>query len=932
MAGPTSPRRGGLGAAAAAAAAAVACLAGAGCFVGRAPPTPRVERSLVPLRGDRKSSTDNFIDKAFTVMADMVVAGMPLSQQEKDAYQFYRDGMAAQTSGDYSTALRRGWGRHAGCSIDNKLLATLRGLQRVACAGAGRGGIRRAGMTSCNHCGRSTPTRPLAVGDLIVGPRTGMHVETEIAVRTRMWEAKQFEALLSRLEAQRILGPRGRRGRRSRRRDDAAEDKKRRSRKQTAEGAYRKAINTMTSEDAQCSAQAQARHASELIPRSERPDALWVRPGGAQPSDGNSTSEGGHGNRPDGSASQEASLGPASHSDDHPLKGVRHAALTAPGPTGTRAARAKECLGCASQVVANKLCRVLLRAQYHQWGVEMPGGAEALVHWGGHVEETAMDGTLEPLVAFDLDLENMFGIIEWAEIREAVRRDLEEAEGWFQWEHETPEEIELPSGDVAVSDRGAGQGGVFGSSISSLTFGHRIGVHMQRHQGSLGDDPSAGAVGEWFIDGGQAFVRPAQASAWLRSVDAALAAFGGRRSTGAACKSVAWLLCPEARMTEFQGWANGYISDTCRVEEAATAPKAAWASIMELDHPQCELTLQRRCLDVSKCSYILRCNGDRIPECELHRFDDFLRVGVETSLAGRLPDVGWIQATLAVDAGGIGMRESAAIALPAFIASRVSSRPLVNEMFQHIENAGIGSRVSPLHRYDQRTNAALRRWLDSLPQGARDQVHDAVERAAGSAERRWRDWRSGEEGDGEANEEAEGPARPRGSRRPAAGLVPDASAEDPEYPASPAPKGGPRLQSELVRFGDATVAHGPLAKMREAGDWGREQLLSELSHPDGSHEWLWAVDPNKGKTLSKEDFVTAGTEVHVEERRIWWRISTEIWRRAARMIRRCLPSHAQEVADEDDAYHDPDVEFRRGHPGSVDPSPAGSASAAAPSG
>ncbi|CAK0866521.1 unnamed protein product [Prorocentrum cordatum] len=334
-------------------------------------------------------------------------------------------------------------------------------------------------------------------------------------------------------------------------------------------------------------------------------------------------------------------------------------------------------------------------------------------------------------------------------------------------------------------------------------------------------------------------------------------------------------------MTEFQGWANGYISDTCRVEEAATAPKvlgvhvgnadqavsdfraavlkveAARASIMELDHPQCELTLQRRCLDVSQCSYILRCIGDRIPECELHRFDDSLRVGVETSLAGRLPDVGWIQATLAVDAGGIGMRESAVIALPAFIASRVSSRPLVNEMFQHVENAGIGSRVSLLHRYDQRTRAALRRWLDSLPQGARDQVHDAVERAAESAERRWRDWCSGEEGDGEANEGAEGPARQRGSRRPAAGLVPDAGTEDPEHPASPAPKGGPRLQSELVRFADATVAHGLLAKMREAGDWEREQLPSELSHPDGSHEWLWAVGPNKGKTLSKDDFVTA---------------------------------------------------------------------------
>eukprot|EP00438_Fugacium_kawagutii_P024555 Skav223335 [mRNA] locus=scaffold200:159910:163736:+ [translate_table: standard] len=37
---------------------------------------------------------------------DIVVAAMPLAQQEKDAYQFYRDGMQAQVAGDYSAALR----------------------------------------------------------------------------------------------------------------------------------------------------------------------------------------------------------------------------------------------------------------------------------------------------------------------------------------------------------------------------------------------------------------------------------------------------------------------------------------------------------------------------------------------------------------------------------------------------------------------------------------------------------------------------------------------------------------------------------------------------------------------------------------------------------------------------------------------------------
>lgn len=64
-------------------------------------------RSRVQMQATRANDkSDNFIDKAFTVMTDIVVAAMPLAQQEKDAYQFYRDGMQAQVAGDYSAALR----------------------------------------------------------------------------------------------------------------------------------------------------------------------------------------------------------------------------------------------------------------------------------------------------------------------------------------------------------------------------------------------------------------------------------------------------------------------------------------------------------------------------------------------------------------------------------------------------------------------------------------------------------------------------------------------------------------------------------------------------------------------------------------------------------------------------------------------------------
>ena len=48
---------------------------------------------------------DNFIDKAFTVIAESIVKIMPIADKEKKAYIYYRDGLAAQNNGDYSEAL-----------------------------------------------------------------------------------------------------------------------------------------------------------------------------------------------------------------------------------------------------------------------------------------------------------------------------------------------------------------------------------------------------------------------------------------------------------------------------------------------------------------------------------------------------------------------------------------------------------------------------------------------------------------------------------------------------------------------------------------------------------------------------------------------------------------------------------------------------------
>ena len=53
----------------------------------------------------RSQRNDNFIDKTFTVLADIVLKILPASKEEKEAFSYYRDGMSAQTEGENAEAL-----------------------------------------------------------------------------------------------------------------------------------------------------------------------------------------------------------------------------------------------------------------------------------------------------------------------------------------------------------------------------------------------------------------------------------------------------------------------------------------------------------------------------------------------------------------------------------------------------------------------------------------------------------------------------------------------------------------------------------------------------------------------------------------------------------------------------------------------------------
>jgi hypothetical protein len=443
----------------------------------------------------------------------------------------------------------------------------------------------------------------------------------------------------------------------------------------------------------------------------------------------------------------------------------------------------------------------------HQWGIGTPGSCEALVHWRSTLEELILAGKLEPMVVPDLDMVNMFGTVEWPSIRDALSEHFSEASPWTAWQHEEPCVTKLPSGATRTTDLGAEQGDVFGSLQSAFALGNGRRSHFAASSETT--DFYQGACDQWYVDDGQAFVNPALFDTWLRAVDRGIASFGATRGTKAEgnVKSSCRLVCPPSRRHEFSGWDTPYVHETTHVldpDGPASALGVSFggvqyvnadvqqsvnkcmdlrAAITEIDHTLTELVLTRQCSDVSKLTYHLRTNGDRIDDGILATFDRHLRYSIEHTLGGELSDTSWWQATTGVLFGGLGLRTARSTAHAAFVASRIASRPLVKTMVGHFCESIGGDVDSIMLAYDQRTEDATMELMGQLPTESGLELTSELENAACEADLAWREIREPDA------------AITNGGRR-ATRITPNDGDADPEHPTSAACHGSLGIQQK----------------------------------------------------------------------------------------------------------------------------------------
>ena len=181
----------------------------------------------------------------------------------------------------------------------------------------------------------------------------------------------------------------------------------------------------------------------------------------------------------------------------------------------------------------------------------------------------------------------------------------------------------------------------------------------------------------------------------------------------------------------------------------------------------------------------------------------------------------WWHSTTGVSVGGLGLSTAIAVALPAFVASRISSRPLVVTMVDHLCAAIGASRQTIMAEYDTRTDEALSRLASTLPTANALELLTKLDEAYAESQLLWQDVPSGSE-----------PAmrdQPRPAPRHARGTTPDDGDGDDEHPHT---RKRTKVQGIITACIDSGVREGLLQMHEGEGSWAARTRLAELCDSD----------------------------------------------------------------------------------------------------
>ena len=338
--------------------------------------------------------------------------------------------------------------------------------------------------------------------------------------------------------------------------------------------------------------------------------------------------------------------------------------------------------------LASRLCCAAARPRlrdillpYGQVGVGVKGGLEAAVHTTrSFISSYSAE---ENFCCLKVDMTNAFNECSRQSFLHRLHKELPDLFSWTLWSYQCAGELRFGSHHV-LSKAGVQQGDPLGPLLFSLVVLDLLD--------EIANDVSNLLLQMWYLDDGT-FIGSRES---ILSLLSALQSNGpkyGLHLNLSKCE-VFWPtgnqsfpeLPPEIRVLLKDGGAellgspiygSGDFYDQAfqlRISKVLEAQNR----LIDIDNLQIELHLLRSCLALPKINHLLHTVPPGKAPQQLLLFDKRLRHSLEVITHSSLSDEAWLQATLPIKRGGLGLREAQRTSSIAFISSCNRSRDLVS--------------------------------------------------------------------------------------------------------------------------------------------------------------------------------------------------------------------------------------------------------------
>ena len=317
-----------------------------------------------------------------------------------------------------------------------------------------------------------------------------------------------------------------------------------------------------------------------------------------------------------------------------------------------------------------------------QVGVGVKSGCESVIH---SVRELLFQkNSSSKSVLLKVDLENAFNLVSRPCFLEIVREQFPE---FFNWVNCCYGEVSILDFENLTIDSAAGvqQGDPLGPALFALALSKLTAKISEL---------SSLDLNVWFFDDGVLVGSPEEVRKALAAIEKYGPEFGLHVNLNKselfnlAASQDQMFPAPIKRLN-----ANGFLilggfvgdPDFESLQIAAYFDKLRplFDALNDLQHAQAEFRILSACLSSCKINHLLRTCPPSSTKDVFNVFDDILRLSLERILGRPLSDMQWQNACLPNRYGGLGLRAAAISHVPAYIASRVETMPIVELLTRH---------------------------------------------------------------------------------------------------------------------------------------------------------------------------------------------------------------------------------------------------------